>query len=139
MSLSGSFTQTTGSTPDLSAALHLGLGAGSLDIRNNSFNNTLANTSDTSYAYAMYSEVTDTAFTNFNYNNFYVSGAQGRLGFLSTDLLNMADLKSLTSANANSINNTPNHISAINLHAQGTGLYQKEPTSLTLPQILMEI
>ena len=125
VSLSGSFSQTTGSTPDLSAALHLGLGAGSLDIRNNSFNNTLTNTSDTSYAYAMYSEVTDTAFTNFNYNNFYVSGAQGKLGYLGTDLLNMADLKSLTSANANSINNTPNHVSAINLHAQGTGLYQK--------------
>jgi hypothetical protein len=125
VSLSGSFAQTTGSTPDLSAALHLGLGAGLLDIRNNSFNNTLANTSDTSYAYAMYSEVTDTAFTNFNYNNFYVSGAQGKLGYLSTDLLTLADLKSLTSANANSINNTPNHISAINLHAQGTGLYQK--------------
>ena len=125
VSLSGSFAQTTGSTPDLSAALHLGLGAGSLDIRNNSFNNTLTNTSDTSYAYAMYSEVTDTAFTNFNYNNFYVSGTQGKLGFLSTDLLTLADLKSLTSANANSINNTPNHVSAINLHAQGTGLYQK--------------
>lgn len=125
VSLSGSFAQTTGSTPDLSAALHLGLGAGSLDIRNNSFNNTLTNTSDTSYAYAMYSEVTDTAFTNFNYNNFYVSGAQGKLGFLSTDLLTLADLISLTSANANSVNNTPNHISAVNLHAQGTGLYQK--------------
>ena len=125
VSLSGSFAQTTGAIPDASAALHLGLGAGSLDIRNNSFNNSLANTSDTSYAYAMYSEVTDTAFTNFNYNNFYVSGAQGKLGFLSADLLTLADLKSLTSANANSINNTPNHISAINLHAQGTGLYQK--------------
>jgi len=125
VSLSGNIAQTTGSTPDISAALHLGLGAGLLDIRNNSFNNTLANTSDTSYAYALYSEVTDTAFSNFNYNNFYVSGAQGKLGFLSVDLLTLADLKSLTSANANSINNTPNHISAINLHAQGTGLYQK--------------
>ena len=125
VSLSGNIAQTTGSTPDISAALHLGLGAGSLDIRNNSFNNTLANTSDTSYAYALYSEVTDTAFTNFNYNNFYVSGAQGKLGYLSTDLLTLVDLKSLTNANANSVNNTPNHISGINLHAQGTGLYQK--------------
>mgnify|MGYP000665230834 CR=1 FL=1 len=125
VSLSGNIAQTTGSTPDISAALHLGLGAGLLDIRNNSFNNTLANTSDTSYAYALYSEVTDTAFTNFNYNNFYVSGTQGKLGFLSADLLTLADLKSLTNANTNSINNTPNHISAINLHAQGTGLYQK--------------
>ncbi|MEN9369175.1 MAG: hypothetical protein RI952_40 [Bacteroidota bacterium] len=125
VSLSGNIAQTTGSTPDISAALHLGLGAGSLDIRNNSFNNSLANTSDTSYAYALYSEVTDTAFTNFNYNNFYVSGLQGKLGFLSTDLLTLADLKSLTNANNNSLNNTPNHISAINLHAQGTGLYQK--------------
>ena len=125
VSLSGSFAQTTGAIPDASAALHLGLGAGLLDIRNNSFNNTLANTSDTSYAYALYSEVTDTAFTNFNYNNFYVSGAQGKLGYLSTDLLTLVDLKSLTNANANSVNNTPNHISAINLHAQGTGLYQK--------------
>ena len=54
-----------------------------------------------------------------------MSGTQGKLGFLSADLLTLADLKSLTNANNNSINNTPNHISAINLHAQGTGLYQK--------------
>ncbi len=125
VSLSGTSSITTGAIPPISAALHVGAGARLLDIRNNSFYNTLTNISDTSYAYAFYSEVGDTAFSQFNYNNYYASGTQGKLGFLTTDLLSLANIVTATSSNFNSINFNPNYNSATDLHAQGVSLYQK--------------
>jgi hypothetical protein len=124
VSLNGSVAQTT-TAPHISAALHVGTGARLLDIRNNSFYNLTTNPSDTSYAYAFYSEVGDTAYSQFNYNNYYASGAQGRLGYLNGDLLNLASIVTATSKNLNSINFNPNYNSNIDLHAQGVALYQK--------------
>jgi hypothetical protein len=124
ISLSGAVAQTT-TAPNISAALHIGAGSRLMDIRNNSFYNTLSNPSDTSYSYALYSDVTDTAFTIFNNNNFYASGAQGKLGYLNGDLLTLASIATATNQNANSINFNPNYNTEIDLHAQGIALYQK--------------
>jgi hypothetical protein len=125
ISLSGNASISTGAVPHISAALHIGAGSRLMDIRNNSFYNTQVNPSDTSYAYSMYSDVTDTAFTIFNNNNFYASGAQGRLGYLNGNLLTLASIATATNQNANSVNLNPNYLTDIDLHAQGISLYQK--------------
>ncbi len=118
---------TSSTNTNYSAAIHFGTGAKAIDMLNNSFSNTRVNSSDTSTAYAIYSEVGDTSFNIVNYNNYYVNGAQGVVGYfpLSGNVPDLANLKLVTGKNANSISAAPNHFSNIDLHAKGVGLYQK--------------
>lgn len=126
VSVSGNVSRAT-TTPDISAALHIGAGAKGLDIKNNSFSNSLINIQDTALAYSFYSEVGDTAFTSMDYNNFHVANsAQGILGrMLTTDLPNLANIKLATSRNVSSISVRPNYLGDVDLHAKGINLYQK--------------
>lgn len=118
---------TTSTAPNISAAVHFGPGTKGIDMLNNSFSNTRVNTSDTSTAYALYSQVGDTAFNVVNYNNYYVNGAQGMVAYFPVigDVPDIANLKLVTGKNANSISANPNYLSNIDLHANGVGLFQK--------------
>lgn len=126
VSVSGNVSRQT-SSPDISAALHIGSGSKALDIQNNSFSNTLINAQDTAFAYAFYTEVSDTAFTSMDYNNFNVaSSSQGILGsFLTLDLTTLAQIKLATGKNLHSIVVRPNYLSDLDLHAKGVNMYQK--------------
>ena len=126
VSVSGNVSRVT-TTPDISAALHIGAGAKGLDIKNNSFSNSLINIQDTALAYSFYSEVGDTAYTAMDYNNFHVANSvQGILGrMLTTDLPNLANIKLATGRNVNSISVRPNYLADVDLHAKGINLYQK--------------
>jgi hypothetical protein len=79
-----------------------------VDLRNNVFVNTMTNTvTTTSKNYAIYSSAANTAFTNINNNDYYVSGTQGVLGYLGSDQTTLAALVTSFGQNANSINANP--------------------------------
>ena len=126
INLAGNISATN-SIPDTSAGIYIGAGSRLLTIKNNSVVNSLVNGSDTSYAYALYSNVGDTAFTDINYNNYYVgSNAQGKLARMNGfDLINLVQLQVATTKDLNSISGNPNYVSLVDLHAQGARLYQK--------------
>ncbi len=136
INLTGTISATN-TIPDTSAALYIGPGAGQLNIRNNSIVNRLFNGSDTSVAYALHSAVSDTAFVDINYNNYYNGSAnpQGVLARVNgIDLNNLALLRSFTTKDVNSISGNPNYVSTIDLHAQGATLYQKGTSITVVPK-----
>lgn len=126
VSVSGNSTRST-STADISAALHIGPGSKALDIKNNSFSNSLINVQDTAFAYSFYSEVGDTAFTAMDYNNYHVAtSSQGIIGnMLNSNLTSLTAIKLATGKNVNSIAVRPNYLSELDLHSKGINLYQK--------------
>ena len=105
------------------AALYVGSGASALDVRNNIFANSLNNTGTgtTSKQYAIFSAAANTAFTSINYNDYFVSGTQGVLGFLTSDRTDLAGIVSGFGGNANSISGDPLFTSATNLHILTSG------------------
>ncbi|WP_379965017.1 T9SS type A sorting domain-containing protein [Epilithonimonas sp. UC225_85] len=103
----------------VTTALYIGSGASALDIRNNVLVNSMNNTDTSAGAsknYAVYSAAANTAFTNINYNDYYVSGTQGVLGFLSSDATTIAAWRTATGKDVNSISTDPVFISNTNLH-----------------------
>ena len=83
-----------------------------IDLQNNIFVNTMNNTgSTTAKNYAIYSSAANTAFTNINNNDYYVSGTQGVLGYLGSDQATLAALVTSFGQNANSISADPVFVS----------------------------
>ncbi|MBK8150281.1 MAG: hypothetical protein IPK58_19320 [Acidobacteria bacterium] len=94
-----------------------GLRCYGLDVRNNIFATNLVNSAASgAKTYAIYSAAANTAYTNINYNDYYVSGTQGVLGFLTSDRTNLAGIISGFGQNANSISGDPKFLSATDLH-----------------------
>lgn len=105
----------------LSAALYVGSAASALDIRNNVLVNTMNNTNaggSASKNYAVYSVAANTAYTSINYNDYYVSGTQGVLGYLGADQSSLAAWQTATTQDANSISSDPLFNSNTNLVPQ---------------------
>ena len=103
----------------LTSALYVGSGSSALDIQNNIFVNSMNNTNGSgtlSKNYAIYSAGSNAAFTNINYNDYYISGTQGVLGYLTSDRTNIADIQTGFGQNANSLTVTPVFTSATDLH-----------------------
>lgn len=99
------FVNTTATTPNL-------------DIRDNIFSNSYDNSSSsTDKAYAIYSVNAATAFTNIDYNDYYVSGTGTPvLGFLGSDKTTIAAWKTATGKDASSIAADPSFTSTTDLH-----------------------
>ena len=110
----------SGSTTAITTALYVGSGAATLNIRNNIFSNTQVATSTTQKNYAIYSAVSNTAFTAIDYNDYYVSNtfnaASAVLGFLTSDATTFAALKTALGSNVNSLNTVPNFVSTTDSH-----------------------
>ncbi|MFM8490246.1 MAG: hypothetical protein ACKOCH_28210, partial [Bacteroidota bacterium] len=105
----------------LTTALYVGSGASALDIRNNIFVNSMNNTNSSGTAsknYAIYSAAANTAFSNINYNDYFVSGTQGVLSFLASDQTTLSALATAFGGNANSISSDPVFNSNSNLQPQ---------------------
>ncbi|MEI8203188.1 MAG: BNR-repeat neuraminidase N-terminal domain-containing protein [Bacteroidota bacterium] len=94
-------------TSDISAAIYIGNLASQIDIRNNIFSNSIENTTGISTAYAIYSSGSASTFTNLDYNDYYVSGNEGILGYFNSDKLSLAALKSASGKDANSKSVSP--------------------------------
>jgi hypothetical protein len=139
INLAGSISRTSTGQVDTSIGLFIGRGSKGLNIVNNSIVNSLINASDTAVSYAWFSQVGDTSYNDFNYNNFYVGqgNAQGQLGYFNGDLSSVSQIAAaIAGKNANSISGNPNYISLTDLHAQGATLFQK---GVALPGITNDI
>ncbi len=88
----------------------IGTAGSSLDIRNNVFTNSIINTNATgtaSKSYAVYCQAANTAFSNIDYNDYYVTGSQAALGYLTTARTTLTDLQTGFGGNVNSISVDP--------------------------------
>lgn len=113
--LGGSFAGSTSGTA--SAAVYISSTASAIDLRNNILMNTLDNTAvSTDKAWAINAAGTNAAFTNIDYNDYYVSGAAGILGFLTADQATLAAIQTAFGSNVNSKNILPVFTAANDLH-----------------------
>jgi subtilisin-like proprotein convertase family protein len=90
----------------ISAAIYISAGA-TLNLRNNILENTQTAATNTPKSYAIYSGVANTAYTAINFNDYYVAGTQGMLGYLTADQATLAAWQAATLQDANSINADP--------------------------------
>ncbi|NWG28261.1 MAG: hypothetical protein HXY48_06975, partial [Ignavibacteriaceae bacterium] len=91
--------------------------ATSIDVRNNIFVNKFDNTnSTTDKSYAINSQAPNTAFTNINYNDYFVEGVVGVLGYLGGDQTTLGAWQSSTGQDLNSISGNPGFVSNADLH-----------------------
>jgi hypothetical protein len=120
--LSGTYAGYSSAT--VSAAFAVLTATTLLDIRGNIFDNTYDNTgSSTDKSYAIYSAAANTAFKDINYNDYYVSGAPGVLGYLGADQTTLALWQAATTKDANSVSGDPKYVSIVSpfdLHIQTT-------------------
>ena len=102
-----------------SAALYVGATVTGQNVRNNILVNTFDNTTvATDKAYAIYSAAANTAYTDINYNDYFVSGTPGVLGYLGADQTTLALWQAATGKDANSVSGDPKFQLATNLHIQ---------------------
>ena len=115
---SGSFAGNTSGT--LSGAFVVAQsGPTGLDVRNNVFATNLVNSAASgAKSYAIYSGAANTAFTTIDYNDYYVSGTQGVLGFLTSDRTDLTGIQTGFGQNTNSRNDLPLFNSATDLRPQ---------------------
>jgi hypothetical protein len=112
---SGTFAGNASGT--VSAALAIALGVTNLDIRNNILVSNLNNSGASgAKTYAIYTPGTNAPFTTIDYNDYFVSGAQGVLGYLAADKTTLAAIVSSFGGNTNSKNIAPVFTSASDLH-----------------------
>ena len=91
--------------------------ASSLDVRNNIFVNKFDNTSSSlDRSYAINSLSPASAFTNINYNDYYVEGPAGILGYLGGDRTTLTAWQSATGQDVHSLSGNPDFISDTDLH-----------------------
>jgi hypothetical protein len=94
--------------------------AGTDNVRNNIFVNERSNASTGGKHYAYHISAT-TSLTS-DYNNIYVGGTGGVLGFSSSDRTTLATWKSGTGKDANSVNTSVTFASSENLHLDGASV-----------------
>ena len=118
VNLSGTYDRNSACTVD---ALFLGSAVSAINLKNNAFKNSTLNTNaspSTSKSYAIYCQSANTAFTAIDYNDYYVSGSQGVLGFLGSDRVDLAGIQAGFGQNVNSIVTDPLFNSNTNLIPQ---------------------
>ncbi len=110
----------TGSTTALTAALYVGSGASALNIKNNIFVNTQVATSTTQKNYGIYSAAANTAFTDLNNNDYFVTNTfnagSAVLGFLTSDRTTIAAWRTASGQDLLSFSEVPTFISDTDLH-----------------------
>jgi hypothetical protein len=105
------------SSATISAAFAILSTSTALDVRDNIFVNTYDNTNGASdVSYAVNCQTTNTAFTNINYNDYYVSGTPSVLGYLGASAATLQLWQTATGKDANSISGDPKYISNTDLH-----------------------
>ncbi len=114
--------------------------AASLDVRNNIFVNTYDNTnSATDKAYAINSLAPNTAFTNINYNDYYVAGTPGILGYLGADQTTLTAWQTATGQDLNSISEIAPFTDSTNLHIPNATVTRLESGGTPIAGITTDI
>lgn len=110
---SQSGTNTAGTLS--SAFICSGTGVTGIDVRNNSFANSLTGQTG-SKSYSIYlSGTANLTGSTINYNDYYASGTYGVLGYLTSDRTTLTNWQSATSQDANSFVLDPNYNANDNL------------------------
>lgn len=90
-----------------------------LNMKNNIFANTLVNSTGTagSKNYSIYSSAANTAFTTSDYNDYFVEGAQGVLGFIaSADVTTLGAWQTATGKDVSSVAGDPKFVGLTDPH-----------------------
>jgi hypothetical protein len=106
------------SIASLCMGVHFGSAVSSIDLRNNIFANSSVNINAGATAaksYAIYSQSANTAFTTINNNDYFVSGTQGLLGFITSDRADLSAIQAGFGQNINSVNTNPLFTSSTDL------------------------
>lgn len=101
---------TTGMTAAINVTSSIS-DAGAIDLRNNILVNSQTTTVN---RYAIYSAAPATVFSNIDHNDYYSTGTN--LGYLSSAKATLADWKTATGKDANSLNILPIFVSPTDLH-----------------------
>jgi trimeric autotransporter adhesin len=119
-------------TTDISAAIYIGTISSNIDIRNNIFSNTIANTTGVAKAYSIYSDAISSSFIHIDYNGYYSSGSQAVLGrFSATDYTTLAAWQGYSLQDSHSYFTNPLFASNYDLHPNST-LLNNTATPLSL-------
>ena len=103
---------TNQTTAGISSAMYVGSSVGgTLNVRNNIF----SNRQTTGIRYGLYCQLTNAVFSSINYNNYF---ANGFVGFLGTQRVNIGNWQSATGQDGNSVATNPIFVSATDLHMQ---------------------
>ncbi|MEI6061269.1 MAG: right-handed parallel beta-helix repeat-containing protein, partial [Bacteroidota bacterium] len=114
--------------------------ASAIDVRDNIFVNTFDNTNGASdKSYAINTQTSNTAFTDINYNDYYVSGTPGTLGYLGADVTSLASWQAATVKDANSISGDPLFVSSTDLHLNTALSSPAKNAGYTLPSVTTDI
>jgi hypothetical protein len=102
VNITGTYAGYSGATK--TAGFYAGSAASGINLRNNIFSNSFANSNGTTgtNSYAFASDATGSGFININYNNYIASGTQGVTGFAAST--NQATLSALVSAIGGNVN-----------------------------------
>ncbi|NOU47336.1 MAG: right-handed parallel beta-helix repeat-containing protein [Bacteroidales bacterium] len=117
VNLNGSISRSA-ATSDQNYALYIGSGVTNINLKNNIFSNTIENTTGVSTSYAIYSASANSAFTSIDNNDYFVSGSEGVLGYLSANKTTLTDWRAATTHDASSIADDPLFTSATDLAPQ---------------------
>ncbi len=105
----------------ISTGLYISAAASNIEIINNTITNTTTfSTSTTSKSYAVYSSAGTGAFTAINYNNYYINGAQGVLGYFSGEKSTIENWRAATGQDVNSLSVDPLYLNDNNLKPLNT-------------------
>jgi hypothetical protein len=111
---SATFAGSTSGTQ--SSAIFFGSTVANMDVRNNIFYSDIVNSNATAITYAIFSSAPASAFTNLNYNDYYVGGTQGVLANIgAVQRANLSAVQTAFGQNLNSINMLPQFTSVNDL------------------------
>ncbi|NOU47337.1 MAG: hypothetical protein HOO86_09770 [Bacteroidales bacterium] len=99
----------------ISSCIFIASGISSLVLQDNIFENTQTAATSAPKSYSIYSSSANTAFTTINYNEYFVSGLQGILGFIVSDRTDLAGIVTGFGQNANSISSDPQFLTTTDL------------------------
>lgn len=118
---------TAGTSATMSAPLIITASVSGLDVRNNIFSNSMTGDAG-SKSYAIHKS-SSTSFSAIDYNDYYVSGTFGVLGYSGTaDVATLTGWQTTTALDVHSISEKPWFISDINLHTFSSNVNAKGVT-----------
>ncbi len=126
---------STGTAASMSSCFLVTAVISNLDVRNNIFSNSMTGAAGTK-SYAIHKS-SSTAFTSINYNDYYVSGSYGILGYSGTaDVTSLSAWQTVTSQDVNSIDENPDFVGNTNLHTFASSVNNK---AISLPEVTQDI
>ncbi|MFZ4707280.1 MAG: hypothetical protein ACOYMF_14840 [Bacteroidales bacterium] len=122
------------------AGLYVVATAENIDVLDNIFANAINNTVGAGKSYAIYSDAANTAFTNIDYNDYFVSGAEGVLGYIAAaDKATLLAWQTATGQDSHSISGDPLFTSSTDLHIPTIAISPVSNAGVSLADVTKDI